>query len=124
MQQADSAGMSIHQLHGIQAGLRDPVAIHFQPDQFGIGACQQRAKAIRIAELLELVVVVVESEAHSTLADFCTPAIELIRSLLETLERGPHRLWQHWAYQVTDSEFLSIIKLCVESVVVEVAAWR
>ena len=66
----------IQQQHRITARLRDPVGVHLHPYQRRISLLQQDVEAGGPLQVLELVVVVVESEAHAMLLALLAPLVE------------------------------------------------
>src|SRR5581483_3980992 len=78
MQQPNPLSKSLQHRNWILARLRDPVAVHFEADQFGIGARDQRLKARGLSESPEFIIVIVESEAHAHAFRALSPFVEVL----------------------------------------------
>src|ERR1035438_8053714 len=73
MQQLNAAAILLQHRDGVLAGLRNPVAVHFEANQFGVRVLSEDIEARSVAELLELVIVIVETELHSQLLHLLAP---------------------------------------------------
>src|SRR5437016_10068522 len=58
----DAARVLVHRLYRIAPCLGDPVTIHFKGDQLRIGSRGEGVEGGSVAELLELVIVIMECE--------------------------------------------------------------
>src|SRR5450755_4239377 len=85
MQQLNAAAIFLQHRDGILASLRNPVAVHFEANQFGIRVLSEDIEARGVAELLELIIVIVETELHSQLLHLLAPDIELRGRFLEAV---------------------------------------
>src|SRR5258708_3974452 len=86
----DAVAVLLKHLQHIPAGLRNPVTIHLNADEFRVAAIHHCFKTSRVSETPELIVVIVKSELHARLMSLFAPDVELIGGSLVTVEREPH----------------------------------
>src|SRR5690348_4004284 len=106
----------------ILAGLGNPVAVHFEADQFGIGVLDKDIEAGGTAQLAELVIVVVEAKAHAQTPRPFSPLIELIGSPTKVIDCVAKVLRQHRADHKTYPKLPGVIELGRKPRVIEVTA--
>src|ERR1700687_646379 len=86
VKQLDAVSVLLKHLQRIITGLRNPVTVHLNADEFGVAAIHHGFKTGCIPETAELIVVIVKSELHTSLTNLFAPNVELIGGALVTVQ--------------------------------------
>src|SRR5882762_4943869 len=111
VKQLDAVSVLLKHLQRIPAGLRNPVTVHLNADEFRVAATHHDFKTSRLSEMTELIVVIVKSELHASLMNLFAPNVELIGGSPVTVQREPHAFGQHRADDILDPERLRVVDL-------------
>src|SRR5436853_1700105 len=122
MEHAHAFAKLLQHRNWILTRLGNPVAVHFETDQCGIGILDKHIETGRGAELAELVIVIVEAKAHAQTPRPFPPLIELAGSPTKVIDGVPKVLRQHRADHKAHAQLPRVIELGRKPLVIEVSA--
>src|SRR5437763_10556732 len=120
MKHANAIAQLAQHRHRIFSRLSDPVAVHLEENQFGIGLLNQSFESSGLAKTAEFIIVVVKGEAHAHGPRAFAPAVELIGGAPKSVQRAPHALRQHREEHKLDAKYFCIAEIVEQTVIVEI----